>query len=509
MSTSIATALPNHSQRPYAQPDIPNLLALGSYLYLLSCTSSLAGTIVNAPLLGPLITAILLGPNLAGLLTPATQDISINLGYIGLILIVFEAGLTTNIPLLISNAALSTVTALTGVCLPIALSMAIFKGAWGYGSLQAFAAGASLCSTSLGTTIALLTPDLRTTKVGSVLMAAALLDDVIGLVVAGIISGLAGANSGVTWEEIVRPVLVSLAFGLGTPVMAVLLKKALRTTLILLSRRVSTRQPSASSTFHRKDRIYLLITVITLSAFVAGASYAGTSDLFGAYLAGTFLSYVFTSETNDPASEATDSPSNAAPSSPVLKAFENYLEPILRPLLEPIFFASIGSSIPVKSLFTTYLRDSSSAKGGVYASHRVVWRGLLYALLMTIGKMCVGFWFFVWPRPGFCSRAAVRLSRFLKKQVQSRTRGALLLGIAMVARGEIALIVAQLARPLLLGSGLADEGSNIVDEEPAAIVMWAILITTLAGAVGVGILLKAWQRRDDNRVTRESNPTQG
>ena len=94
-------------------------------------------------------------------------------------------------------------------------------------------------------------------------------------------------------------------------------------------------------------------------------------------------------------------------------------------------------------------------------------------------------------------------------KVLSRTRGALLLGIAMVARGEIALIVAQLARPLLLGSGTGDEGSSIVDEEPAAIVMWAILITTFAGAVGVGILLKAWQGRDDNRVTRISNPTQG
>ena len=55
----------------------------------------------------------------------------------------------------------------------------------------------------------------------------------------------------------------------------------------------------------------------------------------------------------------------------------------------------------------------------------------------------------------------------------------------MVARGEIALIVAQLARGLLVSG---------VDEEPFAVVIWGILVSTLGGALGVGMLLRSWAK---------------
>lgn len=88
-------------------------------------------------------------------------------------------------------------------------------------------------------------------------------------------------------------------------------------------------------------------------------------------------------------------------------------------------------------------------------------------------------------------------------------RAALLLGLAMVARGEIALIVAELARPLLVGPALpstttttgAGVGSTTVtrtpipDEEPFAIVVWAILLSTVGGAIGVGALIASWKKQ--------------
>ena len=64
-------------------------------------------------------------------------------------------------------------------------------------------------------------------------------------------------------------------------------------------------------------------------------------------------------------------------------------------------------------------------------------------------------------------------------------RSAALLGVAMVARGEIALIVAQLARGLLVSG---------VDEEPFAVVIWGILVSTLGGALCVGMLLRSWAK---------------
>jgi hypothetical protein len=56
----------------------------------------------------------------------------------------------------------------------------------------------------------------------------------------------------------------------------------------------------------------------------------------------------------------------------------------------------------------------------------------------------------------------------------------------MVAHGEIALVVAQRARPLLVD----DQGGLGGSEEPYVFVMWAILLTTFAGALGVGFVVR-------------------
>jgi Kef-type K+ transport system membrane component KefB len=76
---------------------------------------------------------------------------------------------------------------------------------------QAFAAGAALCSTSLGTTFTLLSSmGLMTSRLGIVLSSAAMLDDMVGLVMVQIISNL-GTASSLSTMTVVRPTLVSLA----------------------------------------------------------------------------------------------------------------------------------------------------------------------------------------------------------------------------------------------------------------------------------------------------------
>lgn len=62
-------------------------------------------------------------------------------------------GLSTDLELLVSNLPLSTLCAMTGIGLPVALSFALLVPGYGYTPLEAFAAGAALCSTSLGTTL--------------------------------------------------------------------------------------------------------------------------------------------------------------------------------------------------------------------------------------------------------------------------------------------------------------------------------------------------------------------
>jgi Kef-type K+ transport system membrane component KefB len=70
---------------------------------------------------------------------------------------------------------------MTGVVIPIALSF-VTKGLLGGRNLQCFAAGAAVCSTSLGTTLTVLrTGRMTRTGLGAVLTSAAILEDFFGL----------------------------------------------------------------------------------------------------------------------------------------------------------------------------------------------------------------------------------------------------------------------------------------------------------------------------------------
>ena len=483
----------------YEAPALPILLTISSFIYLLNVAEHIFSSLISAGLIGSLSIGIIFGPDASNILPTYIQTSFIIIGYIGLILLVFEAGLSTDINLLYHNIFLSLTVALCGVLFPIAISLLLLHFGFGYTTLQAFGAGASLCSTSLGTTLALLRPELRQTKTGAVLLSAALLDDIAGLVLAGIIQSLPFTNSTssstISWYTITRPILVSFAFAFVTPSIAYVLRK------------IVTRAPPMWKNLLHGGRIQLFWTVSVLSGFVAGARYAGTSELFGAYLAGAFLSYVFWLPSQNHVSDGHDS--NTYPSTLLTPQgiFTKYLLPLLQHIFSPIFFASIGAALPIRSL--------------VFAdgSRRVIWRGLVYSLLMILAKAVVGFWLLVWPDRnsglGWCGikkSARPKVTRTSHKPKSpratpnpgvdknlesnsvpalsmSRAHSATLIGFAMVARGEIALIVAQLARPLLTG-GIPPETA-----EPFAVVIWAVVVTTVSGALGVGFLLRSWDKR--------------
>lgn len=72
------------------------------------------------------------------------------IGYIGLVLIVFEGGLTMQPSTFVPQLPLACIVGLVGVLMPIALTFGLFHG-YGYPTIDAFAAGSALASTSLGT----------------------------------------------------------------------------------------------------------------------------------------------------------------------------------------------------------------------------------------------------------------------------------------------------------------------------------------------------------------------
>jgi Kef-type K+ transport system membrane component KefB len=87
-------------------------------------------------------------------------------------------GLTANLGIIKANIGLSVLVGMTGLLAPIGLSFILLHLVFGYSLISSFAAGSALCSTSLGTTFTLLSAhNLAETRLGSVLMTAAVLDD--------------------------------------------------------------------------------------------------------------------------------------------------------------------------------------------------------------------------------------------------------------------------------------------------------------------------------------------
>lgn len=176
--------------------------------------------------------------------------------------------------------------------------------------------------------------------------------------------------------------------------------------------------------------IVLILMLGYALGFSTAVSYAGSTQLLGDFLAGMTFTCL-----------------------PSFDASEIYSSRLgsLQSLLSSFFFASIGYSIPLTSLF----------------DRQVVWKGFVYAALMVIGKLVCGAWMFVLAQ-------------------EQTIRDAVLVSWAMVTRGEIGLLLAGLGR-----------SSGVLSEDAFAIVIWAIVLCTLSGPIGVGFTLRKPKREKD------------
>lgn len=277
-------------------------------------------------------------------------------------------GLSTSFVQLKSNFVFSALVAVTGVSIPMGLSF-ILMHLLSATPLQAFAAGAALCSTSIGTTFTILsTTGLTKTRLGVVLGSAAMMDDVMGLVMVQIISNLGSASSSSSFDPVViiRPILVALGFAVGL----VLICRFLILNIVRLFQPrklyVHFSQAVMSMDFLFVAHMCLLV------GLVAGATYAGTSGLFAAYLAGASISWfdeVIAASTEPQAegielqdrpgqntsrdSSRSNTTSVPAPQQPDPtprnqhprgeQVFERFCKEPLKRILSPLFFVRISS----------------------------------------------------------------------------------------------------------------------------------------------------------------------
>lgn len=220
----------------HTDPSAHIVLWLAVILLSAQLGGDLAVRLGQPAVLGELLVGVVLGNlSLAGVawLEPLKVDPSIDLfARLGVLLLLFEVGLESTVSQMLSVGLSSVLVAIMGVVAPFALGWGV--GAWLLPDSGAYVhafLGATLCATSVGITARVL-KDLGRSRSAEarVILGAAVVDDVLGLVILAVVTGLiAGAGSGaaVSYWDVLAPLLKATAFLAGALVVGALLSRKL------------------------------------------------------------------------------------------------------------------------------------------------------------------------------------------------------------------------------------------------------------------------------------------
>ncbi len=193
----------DHAGGGHTSPVTPVLLGLVIMLLSAKIGGEVAERVHQPAVLGELIAGVILG-NLVlfgfhGLGFLGTNEGIAIIAEIGVVLLLFEVGLESNVREMMSVGSSSLLVAILGVVLPFFLGWGV--SAWMLPDEELLVhlfIGATLCATSVGITARVLT-DLGkvTTREAKIILGAAVIDDVLGLVILAVVSGvITAANTG-------------------------------------------------------------------------------------------------------------------------------------------------------------------------------------------------------------------------------------------------------------------------------------------------------------------------
>ena len=185
------------------------LIALVAILVATKVLGELAQRFGQPAVLGELIAGVLLGGSVLGLVDPAEPTIAV-MAELGVITLLFAIGMETELASLMRVGSSAASVAVAGVVIPLALGY--YAGtALGLSELSALVCGAALCATSVGITARVLSElGWLDTNEGRVILGAAVIDDIIGLIILAIISAVvAGATPNVASVTRIAGVAIS------------------------------------------------------------------------------------------------------------------------------------------------------------------------------------------------------------------------------------------------------------------------------------------------------------
>lgn len=356
------------SKRGFIVESYSFLLSLALIL-LFTKIFGIATAHVHLPqVVGALLAGILLGPSGIGLLQQS--DFLVKTAEIGVIMLMFLAGIDTDINELKHTGPAACLIAAAGVFVPIIGCGGVYYLFFGNGFdrisfLKAAFVGVVFAATSVSITVETLNEMGKLkTRVGTTILSAAIIDDIIGIIVLSVLSAMgdSSVNPGIT-------VLKIIAFFVFTFIVGFVVYK--------IFKKVTVHHETS-----RRVAVWALAFCFLMS--YCAEKLFGVADITGAYFAGVILCNL-TKSRQYVAKKITAA---------------SYL------LFSPVFFANIGLKTDLSGLNTQIL---------LFA--------LVLAVMAVMTKI-VG-----------CGLAA--------RVTKMGNRDSLSVGIGMVARGEVALMVAQ------------------------------------------------------------------
>ena len=238
------------------------------------------GMVVAGLLIGPAIFSLLPG-SFNGIIAPTEieMDVLRTFSQIGVILILFSSGLETDLKDLKTSGFASTMIALLGVIVPLALGTlgaALFMGgipAVFHDSnrlMNALFIGCILTATSVGITVETLRElGKLNTKLGTTILSAAIIDDVMGIIVLSLITSIKGGGNP-AFTLLKAALFFAFSIGLGA-VMRILFKW------------IEEKYP------HKRRTGIFALSLCFIYAYCA-ETFFGIAAITGAYMAGVVLS---------------------------------------------------------------------------------------------------------------------------------------------------------------------------------------------------------------------------
>jgi len=360
-------------------------------------------TYLNLPsVLGEVIAGIIIGPSLFGFIQP--DETFHLLAEIGILLLLFEVGLETDVGQIIKVGVQSTLVAVTGVAAPFFLGFWLAHYIFDMALVPSLFVGGTLVATSIGITVRVLS-DLKkqNTRVSKIVLGAAVLDDVIGVVILAVLYDFAVKGT-VSIAATARILAFITAFLLLAPIIA----KLFVPTLARLSAISKTKGMVPT----------LIVSVILGMAIISHK--VGAPEILGSFAAGIALARRFFL----PLGATVEHYSHE-----LAEKIEEGMKPIIE-LFVPIFFVMVGVSINLRVI------DTGSSAFWNFA--------IMLTVVAIIGKLVSGLW----------------VGGGWNKKIST--------GIAMIPRGEVGLIFAEVGRR-----------SKIFDDSIYAVIVFVVAFTTL------------------------------